>query len=239
MIAAWKADHLRVSLFSNLAWDTSLAKVFADVFGVDPESTSQKPSSGEATAAGNWSPGRVEIKQTINRIDCILQPLPPNSPEMPLLLDIGVLLPQFSSLLGKWAMGQQQEVVRIALGCGALLEAEDVRSSYLKLRELVRVIDVDVERFRDMQFQVNLPIQSRVFPELILNRLTRWSAVKVQAGLITGGATQPFLARQFSVCAIDFSTDGDRTIPLPNMEIGPLLEELSVEAVEILDGGLE
>lgn len=239
LIAEWKADHLRVSLFSNKPWDVAPEAIFAGVFANAPEATSQKLSAGEATASGNWSSGRVEIKRTINRIDCILQPPLPTQPELPLLSAIDALLPQFASVLAEWATNQSQDVVRIALGCNGLMSVTDVNEGYRKLHDMVRVINVDAERFRDMQFQVNLPAQSKSDQELLLNRLTTWSAIQVQAGIFSPGAVQAVENRHYCVCSIDINTDGDRTTPLFKSGIGVLIAEMCQEAIVILDQGIE
>lgn len=239
LIALWKADHLRVSLFSNKPWDVAPEAIYADVFANAPDATSQKPAAGEAIASGNWSSGRVEIKRTINRIDCILQSPLPTKPELPLLSDVEALLSQFASLLSGWATNQSQDVVRIALGCNGLMSVTDVNEGYRKLHEMVRVINVDAERFRDMQFQVNLPAQSKSDQELLLNRLTTWSTVQVQAGIFGPGAVHAVENAHYCVCSIDINTDGDRTIPLLKSGIGVLINEMCQEAIGILDRGIE
>lgn len=239
MIASWKADHLRYSLFGERPWDVSPEKIFADVFSVAPDTTSQQLAAGKSMASGNWSAGRIEVHRTINRLDCFLRPTPAPQFEMPLLSSLGTLLPEFTALLANWTMQQSQEVVRIALGCGGLLAAESVEDSYRKLREMIRVISVDAERFRDFQFQVNLRTKSKNDVDLLLNRITNWSAVQFQATLSGAGIPQTVQTMHFCACAIDVNTDGDRTTPLNKNTIRPVVEELCQEALGILDEGIE
>lgn len=238
MIPFWKADHLRISLFSDKPWDVDPVKIFTEVFASDPETSSQKIAAGEATAAGIWSSGRVEIRRTINRIDCLLQPALPTHAELPLLSDVEALLPAFTALLSNWVQSQPQDVVRIALGCGGVMDVVDIKEGYIKLRDLVRVIKIDVDRFSEFLFQVNLSKQSINQPELLLNRLTTWSVLQAQMGII-GGHPMAVQNRSLCTCVIDINTDANRSIPLEKRGIGKLLNEMCLETIHLLDQGIE
>lgn len=238
MIPFWKADHLRISLFSDKFWNVDPAIIFTEIFALVPETSSNTRATGEAVAVGVWSSNRVEVRRTINRIDCILLPTPTSQPELPLLSDVASLLPVFTSKLSDWAQNQTQEVVRIALGCGGILEVADITEGYKKLRDLVRVIKIDVDRFRDFSFQVNLSTQSKGQQELLLNRLTTWAVVQAQLGII-GGPSTAVQNRSLCTCVIDINTDANRTIPLEKSGIKKLLDEICQEAIHLLDQGIE
>ncbi len=239
LIASWKANHLRISLFSDIVWDVAAEKIYLDVFGLEPEETSQKPTSGEATAIGDWSSGRMVVKRTINRIDFVLQPIVGTAPEIPLLSDIGRTLTKLSSLVAKWTSQQAQDVVRIAVGCGAYLPVADTDESYRTLRDLIRVIKIDAERFRDLQFQVNLSIQSKTEPELRLNRITNWASVRMEASFLSPGALQPMQSQYFSTCTVEVNTDAPRTTPIEKNTVELLIDEACRETLEILDRGID
>lgn len=239
LIDSWKANHLRISLFSDKAWDDAVEKIYLDVFSIEPEEVSQKPAAGEATATGNWSSGRMLVKRILNRIDFVLQPVPGPDPELPLLSDIGSIFPQLSSLVASWALRQAQDVNRVAVGCGAFLPADDTNESYRTLRDLIRVIKIDPERFHDFQFQVNLHLQSKVDPDLQLNRITNWTSMKMEAAFINQGASQLIQSKYFSVCTAEVNTDAARTSPIQKNIVPLLIDEACQETLGMLDRGID
>ena len=241
MIASWRADHLRVSLFSGVLWNAEPASVLADAFGVQPESTSQKATVGESNAVGRWASLRVEVRRTINRFDFILQPIPDLQQDghVPSMSGLEELFPRFTSAVGRWITGQSQEVIRVAVGCGGLLATDDVAQTYLKLKQLVKVVEIDADRFRDMQFQVNLPVHAKTDPDLLLNRITSWTSIRVEAKLIGPAAEQALAPSHFVTCTIDINTDAARTAPFEMRVVGDLLAEMCQGAIEVLDNGIE
>lgn len=241
LITSWRADHFRVSLFSGVNWDFEPKAVFASVFGIQPESTGQKASLGESSAVGSWDSLRVEVKRTLNRVDFIVQPVPDQLQvvQLPTLSDLGELLPKFTSIVGQWIAGQAQEITRLAIGCGALLPTENNAQSYLRLKELIRVIEIDAARFRDMQFQVNLPVKATAVPELLVNRISSWAAIEFHFKLMAPTAEQPAVTSYFSTCSIDVNTDAARVVAFDPSVLPLVLGELCQKAIEILDNGIE
>lgn len=239
LIASWKANHLRISLFSDKAWDAAVEKIYLDVFGIESEEASQKPAAGEATATGNWSSGRMLVKRIINRIDFVLQPVPGPDPELPLLSDIGSIFPQLSSLVAAWTLRQAQDVNRVAVGCGAFLPAGDTNESYRTLRDLIRVIKIDTERFHDFQFQVNLHLQSKIDPDLLLNRITNWTSLRMEGSFINLGVSQPIQSKYFSACTAEVNTNSARTTPIQKNIVPLLIDEACRETLGMLDRGID
>ena len=171
------------------------------------------------------------------RLDAV--PDPQQVPQLTTLSDVGELFPKFTSRVGQWIAVQTQEVTRLAIGCGALLPAEDVAQSYLKLKQLIRVIEIDAERFRDMQFQVNLPVKATAVPELLLNRISSWAAIGVHLKLMTPTAEQLSVMSYFTTCSIDVNTDAARVGAFEVSLLPQVLGELCQKAIEILDNGIE
>jgi hypothetical protein len=241
LITFWRADHLRVSLFSGANWEFEPSAVFAGVFGIQPESTSQKAPLGESSAVGSWDSLRVEVKRTLNRVDFIVQPVPDPQQvaQLTTLSNVGELFPKFTSIVGQWIAAQTQEITRLAIGCGALLPTDDVAQSYLKLKQLIRVVEIDAERFRDMQFQVNLPVKATTVPELLLNRISSWASIGVHVKLMTPIAEHLAATSYFTTCSIDVNTDAAQTVALEASLLPLLLGELCQKAIEILENGIE
>lgn len=238
-ITSWSADHLRVSLFSVGVWSASSETIFNDVFAVAPESVTSRPASVEMSAVGTWEGSRLEIKRTFNRIDFILQAIPSELSPIALIPDVQLILPKFSAAVAKWASSQSQGIVRIAVGCGAFFPASGLIDSYVKLRELVKVINVDVERFREFRFQVNLPITSEVLHDLRINRLTNWASVAFRAGLIGADNAHFFDEKFYCTCGLDVNTDADRAESFSVDIIEKLSQELCAVNLDVLAYGIE
>lgn len=239
MGTTWSADHLRVSLFTSDVWSVPAESIFSGAFGAEPETITNKPAASESSAAGTWNEMRLEVKRAFNRIDFILQAVPTEAlGPMPMIQDAVAVLPKFSSLVAKWASTQAQGVVRIALGCNAFLQSQNVEDSYVKLKDLIKVISIDVDRFKEFRFQVNLPKSSSVAPEIVVNRLSHWASVALRAALIGVDAPHYFDDKHYVSCSLDVNTDGERTEPINSALVEKLTEELSLTCSDILDAGI-
>ncbi len=234
----WSADHLRVSLFSNVVWSTPAEDIFSSVFGNQPETITNRPAANEASAVGSWNGLSLEVKRAFNRIDFVVQAVSSETEPMPLIKDIKLVLPKFSSRIAKWGSTQPQGVVRIALGCNALLLSQSIEDSYVKLRDLIKVIDVDVGRFKEFRFQVNLPKTSSVSPDITINRLSNWASIALRAALLGIEAPQFLDEKHYVSCSLDVNTDGERTLPITRDLVEKLTEELSLICIDTLDAGI-
>ena len=234
----WSADHLRVSLFSNVVWSTTAEDIFSNVFGSPPETITNKPAANEASAVGSWDGLRLEVKRAFNRIDFVVQAVPSEIEPMPLIKDVKLVLPKFSSRIARWGSTQPQGVVRIALGCNALLLSQNIEDSYVKLRDLIKVIDIDVGRFKEFRFQVNLPKTSSVSPDITINRLSNWTSIALRAAVLGIAAPQFFDDKNYVSCSLDVNTDGERTQPITGNLVEKLTEELSLICIDVLDVGI-
>ena len=234
----WSADHLRVSLFSKDVWSTPAEDIFSNVFEGSPETITNKPTVNEFSAVGSWEGLRLEVKRTFNRIDFVVQAMPSETEPMPLIKDVQLVLPRVSSRIARWVSTQSQGVVRIALGCNALLLSQSNEDSYVKLKNLIKVIDVDVGRFKEFRFQVNLPSPSSVSPDITINRLSNWASIALRSALLGIDAPQFFDDKNYVSCSLDVNTDGERNLPITVDLIEKLTEELSLICIDTLDKGI-
>lgn len=235
----WKADHFRMSFFSDSSWAESPESIFNNVFQVAPDSLVSKVGSSETVASGPWGEYTIEIKRIFNRVDVILRALPFQGAPISFISNIPDSLPTFVSFFKKWAANQDQTILRVALGCGAYFPVADVGSAYIMLKELIGVINVDVDRFREFQFQVNLPEASSVYHELLINRLTSWSSLVFRAGVVGSEQSQYFEENFYCACGIDVNTDGNRSEPILTSKIENLLSEITEIALKILSIGIK
>lgn len=213
--------------------------IFFGVFGATAETITNKPAANEASAVGVWEGLRLEVKRTFNRIDFVVQDVPTDMMgPMPLIKDVRSVLPKFSSLVALWVSKQTKGVIRIALGCNAFLLSQSVEDSYVKLKGLINVIDIDVARFKEFRFQVNLPKTSSVSPSITINRLSNWASIAIRAALIGIDAPRYFDDKYYVSCSLDVNTDGERTEPINVDLVERITEELSLICAEILEVGI-
>lgn len=234
----WSADHLRVSLFSDVAWAEPSDAIFTGAFDGTPESVTNRPIANESSASGSWSGARLEIKKAFNRIDIILQATPVEASPIALLNDVGNLLPHFVGTVSRWAVAQSQGINRLAVGTRGFLPAIDVRDSYIKVRDLVKVINIDVDRFKEFSFQVNLPVQSSSVQNVQINRLSNWASLIFRAGLIGSENSRYLDEKYFVTCGLDINTEAERVEPYAQEDLEPLLSELNRTALQILVDGI-
>ncbi|MBI2725014.1 MAG: hypothetical protein HYX42_02070 [Polaromonas sp.] len=241
MLSFWSADHFRISLFSNESWSINSDRIFFEITSSEPNSISERKSVGESISTGAWDSLTLEVKRSLNRVDFLIRPVPDPQQDSPVavILDIEARFNKFLPLVKRWMLNQSVAVNRIAIGCGALLPATDVEDSYKKLKQFIKVIDIDASRFREMQFQVNLPIPSKSESPMVLNRITSWASIGFQSGTIGNIVDQgPAIASHFAVCNIDVSSDAARKIPISTSVLESLLSEVSSEVLGILDQGI-
>lgn len=234
----WSADHLRVSIFSNAVWVEPVGTIFLNVFGYNPETITQKMAANEASAIGVWDELKLEVKVAFNRIDFVVQSPPSETEPVPLIKNANSIWPNFSYQIAKWASTQNQ-VLRIALGCNAFLPTQSNEDSYAKLKDLIKVINVDVDKFREFRFQVNLPVVSSVSPDTNINRLSNWASVTLRAALLNVDNPQQYFDDKYYVsCSLDVNTDSDRIHPFKSGLAEQLTEEMSKICINMLDMGI-
>jgi hypothetical protein len=238
-ISEWKADHIRLVLFSDSAWEAAAEGIFQEVFGDAPAESSLKRGIGESSATGTALGGRATIVRTINRLDFVLQGPLVEGEIMSLLDTVDLCLDRLLVAISGWAVTQLQPIVRVAVNGRMLLPTSSTAESYLRLSELIQVIEVDAARFRDFQFQVNLPEQSSVVNGLAINHLTAWGSLVVGAELMQpGGAQQPALMQHFCSCITDINSDRENTKRMQPNEITAVLAECVEATKSVLLNGI-
>lgn len=234
----WHADHLRISLFSDDNWRTSAEDIFLTIFGSAPETIINKTIASEYSAIGNWDEFKVETKTAFNRIDFIIQAMPSSTEPLPLIEDVQNTLPKFTTLIASWIFSQSQNVNRIAIGCNGFLPSTNLDDSYVKMKNLIQVINIDTNRFRDFNFQVNLPKTSSISPDISINRLSRWAPIALRATFLGINTNQLGDEMHYVSCSLDVNTDGERTNPIAKDLVEKLIEELSKICIDTLTIGI-
>jgi len=230
---SWKAEHVRLSLFSDGAWPGNAGEIFRNILNVEPESIVQKPAAGESIATGAEDTFAYEVRHAFNRVDVFLKAIPTDVPSFPLLEDIERsmrLLASRASVIFK----DNVNIIRIAIGASGMLEALTPSDAYKQLSFFTSLrLNYDVHR--DVNFQINIPTESSIVSGLTVNQLTVWNCPVVSLG--TYPVATPSRS-YFCGCLTDLNTDGGRITPLNASSLEKILDELISKAAEIYRTGL-
>lgn len=190
--------------------------------------------------------GNLELRLSPGRADWLLGPsIPPDVQvtAIPNLGDVESALARFGELVFARAAAAY-EAPRFALGVIVMQPAESKEASYAELGKLVPQMRDYLGGASDFVYQINRPRRSRVFPEMMLNRLTRWSSVSLTGvqvfvaltpeGQVTRRPERPILATRVEM---DVNTAADWPTPIPRDVREPLLRELLGLSLEIVSRG--
>ena len=234
----WKAEQLRLTLFlKDIVVPGS--STFEEIFSTQVDYVVSNTKLGETSFLGVWKDYKVEFKQTINRIDIVVRPPEVESGGYPVsfIENAMITLIEFLEVVGHWA-DRIENIYRIAVGLNGFLNVENTVEAYTELNNRIHLFEIDNPRMSDLVFQVNLPTESTVMPDLKINRLSSWAALVYRAQLSgTGTPDSPtYLQEHFAKCATDISTDGDSFVNL--VKISQLIAELGAITKTIFEKGI-
>ena len=231
---AWKADHLRFSLFSNDVIQEPVEAIYSRISGEQASEVSKKPASGENSAIGVHEDFKFELRCTFNRIDLILSPAYPSALEVSLITRIEDSVGKLRRLASQLTKGRS-DLIRLAFGGHYLFEVENPIEGYKKLSEMTRQ-NFDFEKHRDVNFQINIPKKAKSDSTLFLNRLTRWACPSIEVHAISSMSS--VRKSYFCGCLADFNTDGDRNIVFEEEVVNSLILELTDEMLNFVSQGI-
>jgi hypothetical protein len=177
-------------------------------------------------------------------LDLVLQPADDALEEskLPIMGSWADLRGAFGQMSVQLLKSVKVPIVRIEFG-GILLAGKDtLECSYQQLKELLKSVDVDPRKMRDLHYRVNWRSDSKVVP-LKLNRLTTWAAMRFTTKVIqltgdklsvAGGAG----GERFAVrLEFDHNTDAANDKAFDPAKVEPIFQELVDLAVENAEKG--
>lgn len=240
----WNAQLLRMTLFIRGPLDGS--GLWRSITNEEPEVDENRPRDGVRQQMGPFGQGcLLQVSVMNDRLDVFLMPTPADAATAdhpPVVGEAHAAVTQLDGALRPWLDSFDVPVLREAFGLVALSPAPDRESSYARLAELVPSVRYDAEAAREVVYQVNRPVRSQALPEVILNRITKWSSMIMQPEnfvfrSIGNVEAIPGPAHQFVRCECDNSTPAERGEALPAGSLGAIYEELGRLALENLDRG--
>jgi len=246
MARDWRVESLRLTLFSSENITVSDAD-WSGITGQQDADTRQKLPGG-LRYIGRFAAGQLTVAALGQRLDVVLSWVPSErqaeSPSIE-LPDIGAwegVRDIFVAATQKWLESLKFPVIRIAFAPILLAETANVVESYGVLKDMLRSVKVDIHGMRELIFRVNWPEKSSTGENLIVNRITNWSAIQLSSALVqmTGAqisttATTPekFAAR----LEIDLNTDQENKVPFGKNSLVAIYNELVAKSSENVVSG--
>ena len=241
----WLCEYLRFSALWTEPSDAAARLKWDAVVGRPPEQREEQPRIGTIREVGPVGDGLagLELRLSPGRADWLLSPALPPDVQLTTLPNLGGIedvLEGFRGLVFARAAAAY-EAPRFALGA-VVLHPADRDASYAELAQLVPQMKGHLAGASDFIFQINRPRRSRVIPDVLINRLTRWTSVSFASvrvslssqGEVTQRPAQPLSATRVE---IDVSTAADRQTPIPEPARAPLFNELATIMIEIVYAG--
>ena len=244
-ISGWEVESFRATTFHPL--DSRIferASLWQDVVGTSPQSIDSRPREGVSQHAGELDDRQLVLTARNDRTDWILRP-PPEPPappsELPTLGDAPAAFESFRRVVGAW-LKQSPHVDRLAFGAVLFSEVPDVRTAHSELAEYVKFsADAFTPGCADFLYQINRPTQSDLAPDVVINRLMRWSVMRIETISIALGPepgrvedTSSHIVRRLEV---DINTRPDSGTHIPQAESGRLFDELAVLGHRVANEG--
>jgi hypothetical protein len=186
----WGAEGVRLSLFLSEPHAIS-DKDWAIITGQDEAETRQVVPGGKRLS-GSVPGGVMHIGTIGSRFDVILTAPNINEVADVQLPSVGPYDETFASFFDstcKWIVKEKPPTTRIAFGAVLTRKAANREAAYGHLRDLLKSLKVDPENMHDLEYRVNWRGKSKVQHDLMVNRLTTWSAIRIVRKLIQIGGT--------------------------------------------------
>ena len=186
----WQVESLRLTLFRATPIETVIP-LWETLTGERPEKVDSQPRANIIVENGTFVLGSLTHSSDPLRINWILSPPQEQEQKSASLPTLGSLFEtkgQFIKMMNDWLSSDAApETNRIALGSASLIVHDNKASAYKQLSTLLHHVTIDIENSTDFLYQINRPIESTVVPNLMLNRLSKWSALRSTGfGLFVG-----------------------------------------------------
>jgi len=242
MSTEWAAEQLRVSLFSSEALGVT-EDDWCALTG-QSEAETRRSIPGGRVFSGRFEGGLLNLSGVLNRTDIVFSAAPPEEasaePQLPTTGSWESARDKFYDFAHVWVETRKVAVTRLAFGAVLLCETTDRKSSYEVLKSLLTSVEVVPDRMQELLYRVNWPTESGLVQGLKVNRVTSWSALEIRlATLEVTGSPHLVPSNVLNVVRleIDNNTDADRTISIPQAQIGAVFKELITFASEIARNG--
>lgn len=241
-INSWHAASMRLTAFPVNPDSERTKDWWEDFVGSEPDSSTRKKlvRTDEGTFEGlplqfTFDALRMQWERHAS-VD--VTDLPEGFPSLGPLPES---IDSFAALMGRW-MASCPEVKRLAFGTVLLQPVESKVAGYRQLNEYISSVSLD-EEASDFRYDINRRVPTGTgIDGLEINRLTRWSFMEWEIGLVAraGARDATNLQRRggFSCrLELDINTSPEFPSPLPKNRLGDVWGELVGIAKQIAELG--
>jgi len=244
-LATWRVETLRLTLFTETPIDITNLQWWENIADTQAEARVIQPKLGRLQVAGPVKGGVCSLALDCQpqRIDWLLTPQFLEGQEVssfPTFAPLPEAVAIYRDLLLPW-LHDAPVTVRVAFGAVLTREVAGRKQGYEALAAFLPGIQLDSDNSSDFSYQINRPRASvSGIDALRINRLSKWSVVKLSGLVIEVTAGQP-TARVFAPtgdvygCRVemDINSAPEYRSQIPHDMLVTLLEELISLGLEI------
>lgn len=196
----WQVEQLRLTVFLQARGGSEAlsARLWSSLIGGEPESRIERSAVRTVVEEGMFEGHRVTLSLHPDRIDIVFHSAP-IEPGLPVFGPIEERLERFRQVIEQ---APYKGCVRLAFGGVMLAPAADHKAAYRTLAEYLPSVKIS-EDSSDFMYQINRPVDSRVCKGLLINRLSKWAAIRLQFMTLDS----PVAAKQFELYATRLEID--------------------------------
>ena len=230
----WQVASLRLTLFRTKPIETVIP-LWETLTGEKPEKVDSQPRANIIVEEGVVVLGSLKHISDPLRINWNLLPSQEQQKKaepFPTLGSLSETKGHFIKMMNDWLSSDAvPETNRIALGSVFIIVNENRASAYKQLSALLHHVTIDIENSTDFLYQINRPIQSNIESDIIINRLSKWSAPRIMGlGILLGEKPEVIRDNRGYVVSrleLDINTSQDNKSIFSKEKLILLLQELS------------
>ncbi len=196
---------------------------------------------------GLFENGKLILSKQSNKVDWLYVVDPQKMSPIPVLGDFLDELERIRPLISKWLKDKCPPTNRFAFGSDLLQPVDSQIRGNQRISEYLRSVNIDLEHSSDFAYQINRPCASGVIKGMQINRLSKWSVIRIQTifQVINSGqgvvAPNPLSSEVINACRleVDINTSADFHYDIPKDSFIPILDELINLGTSITEHGDE
>lgn len=173
---SWRVETLRFTLFRPADVKFQASGLWEKIVGNSPTNRTERPQQGLTIEEGIWEDRQLTVTVQPERLDVLMSSVPSSLPSLP---DLGKFATAEAAFIRVLPNLPVESVTRVAFGVVLLHPTADHAEAYRQLAAFLPEIEIKPE-WSDFLYQINKPTNSKIDPEIVINRLNRWSAISMQ-----------------------------------------------------------
>lgn len=236
----WLVSGARLTVFVTADANIS-STLWSEVVGAEPEHSSVQRTVATTLDMGPFADGLLRLQTQPMRLDWNYDAsqVGARSADPPHFGSFPTAVSPFLELMRQWIRRPSfPPTTRIALGLVLIRPTSTRETGYAELAQYIDGVPTSSDA-TEFQYQINRPRPSRVLPDLLINRLSRWSVANYVSLTFDPTVQQHLIPPQrlHVRLELDISTAAGRADSIPADRIPNLLEDLLNGAREISENG--